>query len=136
MQQDLLTLVTQCWYAWQMLPGYGNTPYFSPILVKRVVSRKTGGGLLALDFFNAFYASGVQDFSLAMRVLKRAADYLVAEIEHRTEELDRTAIISKINYDWIKSQCHQLLARHPMASIGDPKHTDVQSYLNGVSWTG
>jgi hypothetical protein len=56
-----LKLVPQSWYAWQMVPGYvgqRNVPYCSPIFVEQVVPKKTGKGILTLDFVNVFYAEG------------------------------------------------------------------------------
>lgn len=78
-----LQLTPRHWYSWQMLPGYfgePRVPYFSPIWVKEITPRKAGKGILALGFINSFYAEGVQDFTLDLRILKHEASYLVSEI--------------------------------------------------------
>ncbi len=77
-----LKLVPRAWYAWQMIPGYvgqRNVPYCSPIFVGKVVPKKTGKGILTLDFANVFYAEGVQDFSRDIKILKHSKDYLIAD---------------------------------------------------------
>jgi hypothetical protein len=58
-----------------MIPGYfgqRNVPYSSPIFVERIVPKKTGKGILTLDFANVFYAEGVQNFSLDLKILKHS----------------------------------------------------------------
>src|SRR3972149_5077415 len=75
-------LVRDRWYAWQMIPGYigeRSIPYCSPIYVTRVDPLRTGRSVLRLGLVNVFYAEGVQDFVLKLKMLKRASDYLVAE---------------------------------------------------------
>ncbi len=89
-------LIPQCWYAWQMVPGYvgqRNVPYCSPIFVERVIPKKTGKGILTLDFVNVLYAEGVQDFSVDLKILKHSTDYLIADLQYGTEEPDRAAVI-------------------------------------------
>lgn len=78
--QPKLMMHSGHWYGWQMLPGYTDVPYVSPIKVMNVVPLKSGRSILRLDFFNAFYAQGVQGFSQDLRILKHGATYLVAEI--------------------------------------------------------
>lgn len=58
------------WYAWQMLPGYGDSvPYFSPIFVHSVVLSPTNPNILDVHFLNLLYAAGVQDFHMTLRPL-------------------------------------------------------------------
>jgi hypothetical protein len=100
-QTNKLKLVPQSWYAWQMIPGYigqRNVPYCSPIFVEGVAPKKTGKGILTLDFVNVFYADGVQSFSVDLKVLKHSKDYMVADLLHGLEEPDRAAIISHIEF--------------------------------------
>lgn len=131
MQNVTFSLRPLHWYAWQMLPGYGNKPYFSPIYVRRISPLKTGKCLLSVQFFNAFYASGVQEFEVNLRVLKRAEEYLIAEIIQGHEKADRVAIVSEITFPWIELLCPTLLSRFPLdkrANVG----LDVQEYLNRI----
>lgn len=81
--RERLHLVPQRWYGWQMLPGYDgarNVPYFSPIRMIGVSPRKTGRGIVGLSFWNQFYAEGVQDFHLEVRILKHESHYLIADL--------------------------------------------------------
>lgn len=133
--QNKFKLIPQFWYAWEMIPGYveeGNVPYCSPIFIQRVVQKKTGKGILALDFLNVFYAEGVQDFSLELRVLKRSADYLVADLLYGTEGPDRSAIISHIGFPWIERFCPELWRNHLPSSVGRGAEESVSVYLNMI----
>lgn len=101
-----LELLPQNWYGWQMLPGYLGTPYFSPIWIEGVTPRKTGKGILGVTFINVFYAAGVQDCDINLRIMKHEEDYLVSEILYGSNEPnDRTAIVSRIDFDWIRLFC-------------------------------
>ena len=120
-----LTLERDHWYGWQMLPGYCSDgeyrPYFSPIYMKEVDPLKSGKGWLRLKFINAGYAAGVQDFSLDLRVLDRQEAFLVG----RLEDADRNAIISAIDFEWIRS----FMGVSP-PSQSDPDGSACQTYLN------
>ena len=82
-----LTIERGRWYGWQMLPGYGDAPYFSPVFVKLVEPQKNGKGDLKLTFVNAFYGQGVQDFVLTLQVMKHEETYLVGTIRGSSSEL-------------------------------------------------
>lgn len=131
-----LRLEPGCWYGWQMIPGYTgerNVPYFSPILVQRVTPRKTGRGILSLEFWNVQYAEGVQDFHSGLRVLKRASSYLVAEIVYGADEpSDRTAVISQIDFDWIRKFCPTVWINKPPESLRPPVSESVSLFLDAT----
>jgi hypothetical protein len=92
-----LRLIEGGWYYWTMFPGYGTDgPYRSPILIERVVALRTGKGLFRLSFYNSNYASGVRDFAVLCRTLKRAEGYLTVELLHDDgTEAGRMAVITK-----------------------------------------
>ena len=96
MANTKLQLLPNHWYIWQMLPGYsGDLPvsYCSPIWVRDVTPRKTGKGVLGLDFINTLYAEGVQSFTVDLRILKHEASYLVSEILYGKDgPSNRTAV--------------------------------------------
>lgn len=134
-----LKLVPQSWYAWQMIPGYvgeRNVPYCSPIWVERVVPRKTGKGVLTLDFMNVFYVEGVQDFSLDLKILKHSANYLIAELLYGSEGPDRVAVISNIEFVWIERFCPELWRNRPPSSVAGLATTSVSIYLSEVFGLG
>jgi hypothetical protein len=134
-----LKLVAQFWYAWQMIPGYvgqRNGPYCSPIFVERVVPKKTGKGILTLDFVNVFYAEGVQGFSLDLKILKHSTEYLIADLLGGPEETDRAAIISNIEFAWIERFCPELWYHRPPASVVDTADGSVSLYLSEVFGLG
>ena len=114
-----------------MLPGYFGermTPYCSPIYIQRVNPLKTGGGLLRLTFFNALYAEGVQDFQVDLKVLKRATNYLLADLPYDPE---RSAVVGHIEFQWLEQFCPNLISAHPPKS-----HSSVSVYLNELFTSG
>lgn len=121
------TLSPDTWRSWQMFPGYFGermTPYCSPIRICRIEPLKSGKGLLRLTFFNAFYAEGAQDLTLDLKVLKRASNYLLADLPYDEE---RSAVIGHIEFSWLEAFCPKLLAAHPPLS-----YSSVSLYLDGV----
>lgn len=138
-QTNKLRLVPQSWYAWQMIPGYigqRNVPYCSPIFVERVVPKKTGKGILALEFVNVFYVEEVQGFSVDLKVLKHSENYLVADLLYGSEGPDRAAIISHIEFAWIERFCPELWYRRPPSSVGGTASGSVSLYLSEVFGLG
>jgi hypothetical protein len=131
---QVLTIAKDCWYAWQMLPGYagpGYAPYCSPIFVREVTPRKTGKALLHLKFVNVLYAAGVQDFSMDLRVLKRAAHYLLAELTHdEGDAADRSVIISHIEFEWIRRFCPEIWSHRPLSECVPEARSSVSRYLD------
>ncbi len=114
------------WYAWQMLPGYGELPYFSPIFVHEIKPLKTGNGVMRVAFLNAGYAEGVQDFEANLKVLKRTERYLVADLGYN----DRTAIISDISFPWIEKFYPHLWATSPPSRCSAAAQNSVSAYLD------
>ncbi|HWO56653.1 MAG TPA: hypothetical protein VNN55_03705 [bacterium] len=115
-----------------MIPGYGDrqgVPYFSPILVHKVTSWKSKQKILTLEFFNAGYAQGVQNFKLDMHVLHTGPTYVVSRLDYRSPDApDRCAVVSEIGFDWIGSFCPWV-----MSDTYDPDaQPDVQEYLNSA----
>lgn len=92
------TLEKGKWYGMTMYPGYGDTAYHSPIRMKDVRPLKSGAGRLDIDFFNAAYAQGVQDFTYRLRTLKRGEQYMLAAIE----ETDRAISLVPCSLGWMK----------------------------------
>lgn len=124
---DAFSLRPGMWRSWQMFPGYSGvrmTPYCSPIQISSVEPLKSGKGLLRLGFFNAFYESGVQDFTLDLKILKRATNYLVADLPYDKE---RSAVIGHIEFSWLEQFCPELLRTHPPTS-----YSSVSVYLDSV----
>lgn len=127
------------WYAWQMLPGYlaeRSVPYFSPILMTEVTARKTGRGIIGLQFFNALYAYGVQDFSVELRILKHEPNYLIAEILEGPGEAHRAAVISHIEFEWMRHCCPDLWRSRPPDSFGPSEQSSVSYYLTALFGRG
>lgn len=128
---DRIELLPGKWYGWQMMPGYGDAPYFSPIRVDRVTPLKTGAGRLQLQIWNVFYAEGVQGFDLTMRVLKRERDYLMAELEYpQTPGLGRACVINEMTLGWLETCTPQVIAYANEHDMNTRK--DVQALLARV----
>lgn len=125
-----LQLLPGKWYGWQMLPGYLDTPYFSPIRIETVVPKKTGRKILAVQFFDALYAQGVQDVALDLRILKHEARYLVAELMYG--DFNRAGIVYDIDFEWVRRFCPEILvACPPSEPISD---ANVAEYLEAIRW--
>lgn len=123
------------WFAWQMIPGYSgerSVPYCSPIYVTNITPLKTGKSLIKLEFLNALYAQGVQDFCLDIRVMKRAKDYLVGDLVYSPgEDSGRVAVISYIEFQWVERFCPELWYHRPPASTSSGA-SSISMYLNEV----
>lgn len=119
------------WYGWQMLPGYwdGYSPYCSPIRIERVVPKKSGAGWLDVEFYNAFYAEGVQDFVLSLRVLARGRDYMVATIDG-SEENPRVAVINNLSVDWLTKFCPGFIEKNSHERMDSLAKSEMDYYLN------
>ena len=115
------------WYGWQMLPGYlEGVPYFSPILLRAVSTREEDH--LELEFLNALYTAGVQDFQISARVLLQARSYVVVELAGPPRVDTRSAVISAISFEWFETFCPTVVQAHTIGtSLGD-----VQEYLSSV----
>lgn len=123
------------WFGWQMLPGYFGercVPWFSPIHVSRVTPLKTGQGLLALEFFHALYAEGVQGFKVRLKVLHRGENFMVGRIMD-SDESGRVAVISHIEFGWLQQFCPELVQTFPPESQGSSCANSVSLYLDSVS---
>lgn len=135
--QPVLQLMPDRWYGWQMIPGYSSEqydPYFSPILVRRVTPKKTGQRILSLSFINAFYVEGMEVFNLDMRILKHEKHYLIADLLYGADigYDDRVAVISAMEFGWIRRCCPELWQSRPPTSVGPAAENSVTEYLNGV----
>lgn len=119
------------WYGWQMLPGYGGgySPYCSPIRIERVLPKKSGAGWLDVEFYNSFYAEGVQDFALSLRVLARGRDYMVVAIDGTKEE-PRVAVINNLSIDWLAKYCPGFVERKSHEQMDGLAKTEMDYYLN------
>lgn len=126
---DRIELTPGAWYVWQMYPGYTSEPYVSPILIRRVTPLKTGAGLLEVEFYNAFYAEGVREFTQRLRVLARGENYLIARIEQPGGD-QRTCVILELTPWWVKALLPDLASRLPGRASGDLQE-EVQRALLG-----
>jgi hypothetical protein len=123
------------WFGWQMNPGYFGercVPYFSPIYVTRVTPLKTGKGILEMDFFNACYVEGVQNFDgMRLKVLLRAENYLIGHLLGNDPEV-RSAIISHIEFAWLSSFCPHIIEAHPPSEMKALYSGSVSLYLDRI----
>lgn len=119
-----------------MIPGYfgeRSVPYCSPIYMESVRPLKTGRGILHIEFINVFYAEGVQGFSPNIKILKRAKDYLIGEIIYNEyEDSGRCAVISHIEFEWVKQFCPELWYHRPPTSCSNIAQNSITEYLNEV----
>lgn len=132
----MFTLAPNTWAAWQMFPGYLGercVPYCSPIWIDSVTPQKKGTGRLRLVFQNVLYAEGVQAFTVDLVVLKRAENFLVASLDFGAGgPKDRAAVISHIEFDWLRRFCPELWWHKPPSSFGGGEQSSVSLYLSAV----
>ncbi len=131
-----ITLLPGEWYGWQMLPGYFGVdylPYCSPIRLKSVTPKKSGKGILRLEFFNALYAQGVENFKMDIRVLKRASAYLVGEPATKSQsEADRTVIVSVLEMEWLRYFCPILWQKTELSAMGQISRGEIGPSLDRI----
>lgn len=124
------------WFAWQMIPGYigeRSVPYCSPIFITGIKPLKTGKGIFHIDFINVFYAEGVQNFSIKIKMLKRAENYLIGDLIYSdNEDSGRCAVISHIEFEWVKKFCPELWYQRPPSSCSSIAANSITEYLNEV----
>ena len=95
-----------------------------------MVPLKSGRGILKLAFFNAFYAEGVQNFQVELKVLKRAETYLVGDLIYGKEDSGRCGIVSQIEFAWVEQFCPDLWAGKPVDRMSAPAQQSVCAYLD------
>lgn len=118
---------------WCQDVGDRNVPYFSPIYVRAVTPKKSGRRELTLQFLNAEYAEGVQEFSLNLRILKHANEYIVSELIYSEEaSVDRVAIVSRIEFEWMRRFCPARWNSSPPESFGSLEQNSITYYLNAL----
>ena len=134
LSNDLFTLEKDRWYAWEMLPGYTDNRYYSPIRVEKIQPLQTGRGIFELHFWNACYAEGVRDFSMRLMVLHRGQKYMIVKpLYGNDSENDRCVIISPISISWLHCHIPEVLNTH-RASNGDGE-TDLELLLERVLYS-
>jgi hypothetical protein len=136
MPSQRLQLVPDCWYGWQVIPGYAgerNVPYFSPIHVTRVTPKKTGRGILNVSFRNVLYAEGVQQFQLDLRILKHERNFLIAGLTYgESGPTGQAAVISHIEFEWIRRLCPGVWSAQPPETMTATAQGSVSIYLDEV----
>lgn len=128
MKKQKLTLETGHWYGWQMLPGYADLPYFSPIYISEIEPLKTGKNMLSLTFVNAMYANGVKEFEQTLKILSHQEQFLVADITSSNQ--NRCAIISEISFSWIKQCVPEIWYFKPPSHFDGLASSECNYYLN------
>jgi hypothetical protein len=98
--QARFTLEEDQLYGWTMYPGYGEQPYFSPILVH--VVRPLGGRTMEVHFLNILYAAGVQRTAYQLRTLRREKTYLMAEQVVGKRTTERVVIVEGLTRRWMR----------------------------------
>jgi hypothetical protein len=78
--------------------------------VREVTPLKSGKGILKVEFYNAGYAEGVQDFTVQIRVLKRTPDYLFGELTG--EPKGRSCVVSLVTAEWLGKFCPDFWRQH------------------------
>jgi hypothetical protein len=114
------------WYAWQMLPGYTDEFYYSPIYIQKVIPKKSGKSMLEVHFINAFYAAGTKDFELDMKVIKREPGFMMLDLIYG----QRAAIVSDINYAWFDRHGRFMLEKGGRGKVPKLNPENVQEFLS------
>ena len=124
------------WFAWQLIPGYMGercVPWASPIYMTKVTPLKQGKGILSLTFDCPLYAEGVTHGERLIQVLVRAENYLVGLIvEESPVHNKRCAVISHIEFEWIRRSCPEFYYQRPPTDFGYAEQSSVSYYLDAV----
>ena len=64
-----------------------------------------------------------------LKIIKHSADYLITDLLHAP---DRAAIISPIEFAWIKRFCPELWHERPPSSVGEHACAGVSVYLSEI----
>lgn len=128
---DRLTLVDGEFYGWTMYPGYGDSPYLSPIEVLGL--RTLGGRCFELQFLNVFYAAGMQKMGYTLRTLRRERSFLVAEQVEENLPTDRVVVIENFTPQWFIRAMpqHDERGRHERCfdAEGKPRREGIYAFL-------
>ncbi len=97
----LLQLIPHSWYAMEVFGASGapSNPHVSPIFLKAVKPRKTGRGLVKLEFFHANYPEGVQNKECVLRVLHRTVSTFTAT---KVDDENLLVLIFSLEKEWLK----------------------------------
>jgi hypothetical protein len=129
------TLQPEQWYGWQMIPGYADdrcVPYFSPIRV-HTVAQAPRSRIVTVEYTNVLYAAGVQEFRQTLSLLRRSHDYLVAAIyDEHGKPSDRVAVISHIEFEWLRRFCSELCRARPPELLGPADQQSPSRYLDAI----
>ena len=115
------------WYAWQMLPGYTDEFYCSPMYIQKIIPKKTGKNLLEVHFINAFYAAGAKGFELEMKVLMRGPGFMILDLLYD----ERAAVVSSISYSWFSRYGRFMREKEERNNIPKLTHDNVQEFVSG-----
>ena len=132
----LFTLAPNRWYGWQMIPGYAGSrcvPYFSPVYMRKVTPKKSGKGIIQMEFLNVLYAEGVQWFEVNVRVTNRSANFLIGELIESQKSADaRCVVLSHIEFEWLRRFCPEIMGNSPVERCSSVAQSSVSMYLNEV----
>lgn len=122
----MLTLTRGTWYGWQMLPGYFQDPYYSPIKIFEVTPLKTGRRDLKIDFYNAFYIDGISIFVKTLRVIRRYKRFMVCDLLEDGKNDPRMAIITDITATFMHTHASGLLENYHEHKV---EELDIQTFM-------
>jgi len=108
------TLEPRRWYAMELTFPTGER-HVSPVLIFGAVPRKTGTGVLEIEFWHASYSEGVQHKTCTLRVLRRTSGYLLAEEGHTTAA--RALLFRELDSAWVN--LHRFHSGRPVAERAD-----------------
>lgn len=131
MQDDRFTIEPNRWYGWQMLPGYVTSPYeygpyASPALIDDVKPQGTGKSFLWIRLGYVIYPMGGGPTGGNLRVLKRSASWLFADLMDSPDE--RSVLISQISFGWMEQFRPNVFHHHPPNAA----QQNITDYLNEI----
>lgn len=118
-------LRTGQWCAWHMYPGYTDMPYSSPIRID-AIGPACGPNRLTLEFLNALYAVGVQNFRLDLDIVTWSDRFIAASYE------ERVVIISELTPAWLENSCPEAArALGSLQSVKEVSDALDRQFLHG-----
>ncbi|WP_048306255.1 hypothetical protein [Halomonas sp. PR-M31] len=127
-----LKIINNHWYAWQTVPADLDETqcFYSPVHVNYSTIKGKNKSHILLAFTNVLHLDGAQDFHVGLKILRHYKDILVADLFIADHDIQRVAIVSRIDFGWLQQHCRHVIDEHPPSLFGSAAEQDVATYLD------
>nr|WP_298414606.1 hypothetical protein [uncultured Halomonas sp.] len=130
--ENSLKIINNRWYAWQTVPADldENQIFYSPIYVNYSTKKGDDKSHIMLAFTNVLHLDGAQDFHVGLKILRHYKHVLVADLFVADRDIQRIAIVSRIDFAWVQQHCQHIMDEYPPSLFGSAAEQDVAAYLD------